>query len=122
MNHFGGMEFVGNADLPPFIRESLEQEEKNRAKALSNGGFYISGIELTDAGIEQWLRTKGLSQGYHEMGTCRMGKAGDKLRVVDSGGRVVGIKGLRVADTSVVPVVMKSVFSTPYRDYSCEQC
>lgn len=43
------------------------------------------------------------------MGTCRMGKAGDKLRVVDSKGRVVGVEGLRIADTSVVPVVMKYV-------------
>lgn len=38
-----------------------------------------------------------------------MGKSGDKLRVVDSKGRVVGVEGLRIADTSVIPVVMKYV-------------
>ncbi len=41
-----------------------------------------------------------------------MGKEGDPLRVVDSSGRVVGTEGLRVADTSVVPVVMKYALST----------
>lgn len=104
---FTGMEFVGVAEDPPFIRDNPEQEEKNRDKGKLSGGFYINGIELTDAGIEKWLREKGLGQGYHGMGTCRMGAAGDPLRVVDSGGRVVGVTGLRVADTSVIPVVMK---------------
>lgn len=104
-----GMEFKGCAEDPPFIRDSAEIEEQNRLKAQANGGFYINGINMTDAGIEEWLRTKGLDQGYHGMGTCRMGKAGDKLRVVDSKGRVVGLEGLRIADTSVVPVVMKYV-------------
>ena len=104
---FTGMEFVGVAEDPPFIRDNPEQEEKNREKGKLSDGFYINGIELTDAGIEKWLREKGLGQGYHGMGTCRMGAGGDPLRVVDSGGRVVGVAGLRVADTSVIPVVMK---------------
>ncbi|KAG0643830.1 hypothetical protein HOY80DRAFT_997404 [Tuber brumale] len=105
---FTGMEFVGATEDPPFIRDSPEQEKKNFEKAKLSGGFYINGIELTDAEIEKWLRKKGLGQGYHGMGTCRMGAASDPLRVVDSGGRVVGVEGLRVADTSVVPVVMNN--------------
>ncbi|KAG0136709.1 hypothetical protein HOY82DRAFT_667459 [Tuber indicum] len=105
---FIGMEFVGATEDPPFIRDNPEQEEKNLEKAKLSGGFYINGIELTDAGIEKWLRKKGLGQGYHGMGTCRMGAASDPMRVVDSGGRVVGVKGLRVADTSVIPVVMNN--------------
>lgn len=104
---FAGIEFVGASEDPPFIRDSPEQEEINREKARLSGGFYTNGIELTDAGIERWLREKGHGLGYHGMGTCRMGAAGDPLRVVDSGGRVVGVNGLRVADTSVIPVVMK---------------
>jgi len=104
---FTGMEFVGASEDPPFIRDGPEQEEKNHEKAKLSGGFYTNGIELTDAGIEKWLREKGHGLGYHGMGTCRMGAAGDPLRVVDSGGRVVGVMGLRVADTSVIPVVMK---------------
>ncbi|CUS14674.1 unnamed protein product [Tuber aestivum] len=106
--HFVGMEFVGATEDPPFIRDSPEQEEKNHEKGKLSGGFYVNGIELTDAGIEKWLRKKGMGQGYHGMGTCRMGAAGDPLRVVDSGGRVVGVKGLRVADASVIPIVMNN--------------
>lgn len=104
-----GMEFRGCAEDPPYIRDSAEVEAENRVKAEANDGFYVNGIDMTDEGIEKWLRTKGLDQGYHGMGTCRMGRAGDKLRVVDSKGRVVGVESLRVADISVVPVVMKYV-------------
>lgn len=104
-----GMEFRGCAEDPPYIRDSAEVEEENRLKAEANDGFYVNGIDMSDKGIEKWLRTKGLDQGYHGMGTCRMGRAGDKLRVVDSKGRVVGVEGLRIADISVVPVVMKYV-------------
>ncbi|RPA95618.1 alcohol oxidase [Choiromyces venosus 120613-1] len=106
---FVGMEFVGATEDPPFIRDCPEREEKNHEKGKLTGGFYTNGIDLTDdAEIEKWLRKKGLGQGYHGMGTCRMGAAGDPLRVVDSGGRVVGVEGLRVADTSVIPVVMNN--------------
>lgn len=42
----------------------------------------------------------------HTTGTNRMGPSDDPRAVVDSNCRVHGIKGLRVADTSVVPVSM----------------
>ncbi|RPB09512.1 alcohol oxidase [Morchella conica CCBAS932] len=106
--HFVGMEFKGCAEDPAWIQDSPEKAEENRLKAEQNGGFYVNGIDMTDKGIEHWLKSKGLDQGYHGMGTLRMGKAGDKMRVVDSKGRVVGVDGLRIADTSVIPVVMNN--------------
>jgi choline dehydrogenase-like flavoprotein len=39
----------------------------------------------------------------HPGGTCRMGRVGDPGTVVDSGGRVVGLEGIRVADASIMP-------------------
>jgi choline dehydrogenase len=39
----------------------------------------------------------------HASGTCKMGKKGDDLAVVDSHGRVFGTMGLRVVDASAVP-------------------
>ncbi|KAF8250360.1 alcohol oxidase [Wilcoxina mikolae CBS 423.85] len=81
-----------------------------RGKRYKNlNGFYVNGLDdESDAGIERWLREGGLDQGYHGMGTMRMGKEGDPLRVVDSGGKIVGLKRIRIADTSVVPVVMNN--------------
>lgn len=40
---------------------------------------------------------------HHPAGTCRMGLTDDPLAVVDSQLRVIGIKGLRVVDASVMP-------------------
>ena len=40
---------------------------------------------------------------YHDSGTCRMGPASDPWSVVDNELRVYGVKGLRVADASIMP-------------------
>ena len=42
---------------------------------------------------------------YHPCGTARMGRADDPLAVVDPKNRVIGVDGLRVADSSVFPTI-----------------
>ena len=59
-----------------------------------------SGVE-TDADIDAWIRRTGETI-YHPVGSCRMGAAGDPMAVVDGECRVVGLKGLRVIDASVM--------------------
>lgn len=44
--------------------------------------------------------------GYSPVGTCKMGPCGDVSAVVDPELRVYGIKGLRVADASILPVTI----------------
>mmetsp|Transcript_20233 Transcript_20233/g.51526 ORF Transcript_20233/g.51526 Transcript_20233/m.51526 type:complete len:124 (+) Transcript_20233:1-372(+) len=39
----------------------------------------------------------------HLAGTCRLGRPTDRLAVVDLELRVIGVRGLRVADASVMP-------------------
>lgn len=46
-----------------------------------------------------------LGSAIHMSGTCRMGPADDETAVVDQFGVVNGVDGLRVADTSILPVV-----------------
>lgn len=43
---------------------------------------------------------------YHYSGTCKMGGSNDEMAVVDPRLRVRGIKGLRVADASVMPEIV----------------
>ncbi|WP_170405373.1 choline dehydrogenase [Ruegeria arenilitoris] len=50
---------------------------------------------------------------YHPCGTCRMGRADDPNAVVDPQGRVIGVDGLRVADSSVFPQITNGNLNAP---------
>ncbi len=50
---------------------------------------------------------------FHVCGTCRMGPAEDRDAVVDSGGRVRGLSGLRVADASIMPSIPRGNTNIP---------
>jgi choline dehydrogenase len=54
----------------------------------------------TDAQIAEWIRANAHTI-YHPVGTCALG------RVVDAELRVRGVPGLRVADASVIPRLMR---------------
>ncbi|MEA3535624.1 choline dehydrogenase [Rhizobium sp. CC-YZS058] len=58
----------------------------------------------SDEAIDAFLR-EHLESAYHPCGTCRMGDADDPLAVVDPQTRVIGVEGLRVADSSIFPHV-----------------
>jgi 5-(hydroxymethyl)furfural/furfural oxidase len=42
---------------------------------------------------------------FHPVGTCRMGRASDPMAVVDASCRVHGVDGLRVIDSSIMPII-----------------
>ena len=50
---------------------------------------------------------------YHPCGTCRMGRADDPLAVVDPETRVIGVDGLRVADSSIFPRITNGNLNAP---------
>ncbi len=50
---------------------------------------------------------------YHPCGTCRMGRRDDPMSVVDPEGRVIGVDGLRVADSSVFPRITNGNLNAP---------
>ncbi|WP_170598583.1 choline dehydrogenase [Ruegeria arenilitoris] len=50
---------------------------------------------------------------YHPCGTCRMGRADDPNAVVDPQGCVIGVDGLRVADSSVFPQITNGNLNAP---------
>ena len=50
---------------------------------------------------------------YHPCGTARMGRADDPMAVVDPTCRVIGVEGLRVADSSVFPRIPNGNLNGP---------
>jgi choline dehydrogenase len=50
---------------------------------------------------------------FHPVGTCRMGPDGDPLAVVDARLRVRGVRGLRIADASVMPRITSGNTNAP---------
>jgi choline dehydrogenase-like flavoprotein len=52
--------------------------------------------------IDAYIRATAITV-HHPLGTCRMGRPGDPLAVVDPELRVFGVDGLRVVDASVMP-------------------
>jgi 5-(hydroxymethyl)furfural/furfural oxidase len=54
--------------------------------------------------MEEFVR-EGTMGVWHATSSCRMGRADDPMSVVDPQGRVKGVPGLRVCDTSIFPVI-----------------
>ena len=66
----------------------------------------------TDAQIDDFIREHAESA-YHPCGTCKMGRADDPTAVVDPHGRVIGVDGLRVADSSIFPRITNGNLNAP---------
>lgn len=47
---------------------------------------------------------KHLATAIHACGSCKMGPEEDRTAVVDQYGKVYGVTGLRVCDTSIFPL------------------
>ncbi|MBN9257694.1 MULTISPECIES: choline dehydrogenase [unclassified Mesorhizobium] len=78
-----------------------------RGKEISPGSHVQSDNEL-DAFIRDHVESA-----YHPCGTCRMGRADDLTSVVDPECRVIGVEGLRVADSSIFPRVTNGNLNAP---------
>ena len=66
----------------------------------------------SDAEIDAFVREHGESA-YHPCGTCKMGRKDDPDAVVDAQGRVIGVEGLRVADSSIFPRITNGNLNAP---------
>jgi choline dehydrogenase-like flavoprotein len=65
----------------------------------------------TDDALDDWLN-RNVTTSQHLAGTCKMGPDSDPMAVVDQYCRVRGVDGLRVADTSVMPDVVRANTNT----------
>ncbi|PLP59668.1 choline dehydrogenase [Mesorhizobium loti] len=89
-------EIFGQAAFDPF-----------RGQEISPGSHVQS-----DDQLDAFIRSHAESA-YHPCGTCRIGRADDLHAVVDPECRVIGVDGLRVADSSIFPRVTNGNLNAP---------
>lgn len=66
----------------------------------------------TDAELDAFI-FEHVESAYHPCGTCRMGRRDDPSAVVDPTGKVIGVEGLRVADSSIFPRITNGNLNGP---------
>lgn len=71
-------------------------------------GAHLQSDEELDGFIRQHAESA-----YHPCGTCKMGAVDDPMAVVDSETRVIGVEGLRVADSSIFPRITNGNLNGP---------
>jgi choline dehydrogenase len=90
-------------------REIFAQDafEPYRKHEIQPGDDMETDAEL-DAAIMEHVESA-----YHPCGTCKMGSVDDPLAVVDPECRVIGVEGLRVADSSIFPRITNGNLNGP---------
>jgi choline dehydrogenase len=66
----------------------------------------------SDAQIDDFVRSH-VESAYHPSCSCRMGRADDPQAVVDPETRVMGMEGLRVVDSSIMPSITTGNLNAP---------
>jgi choline dehydrogenase len=94
------------------IRLTREIFAQDAFKPFVKGEIQPGADVQTDDELDAFIREHAESA-YHPCGTCRMGRADDPDAVVDPQGRVIGVDGLRVADSSIFPRITNGNLNGP---------
>ena len=78
-----------------------------------NGGEIQPGKDVqSDEALNDFIM-EHVESAYHPCGTCKMGATDDPMAVVDPECRVIGVEGLRVADSSIFPSIPNGNLNAP---------
>ena len=97
----------------PVIGCAIENKRLAASDEPVGTGDLRPGDDATsDEAIDAFIRDHAESA-YHPCGTVRMGRPDDPMAVVDPHCRVIGIDGLRVADSSIFPRITNGNLNAP---------
>ncbi len=89
-------EIFGQDAFKPFVKHEIQPGDGVQSDDELNG-FIKEHVESA----------------YHPCGTCRMGHKDDPMAVVDPQNRVIGVNGLRLADSSIFPQIPNGNLNAP---------
>ena len=87
-----------------------------KAMEVTRKKFYIKECEELDFDTTEYWKCAirhVSSTLYHPVGTCKMGPETDPSAVVDPTLKVHGVKGIRVADASIMPIIVSGNTNAP---------
>jgi choline dehydrogenase len=94
------------------IRLTRELMKQEAMAPYANGEIQPGEHAVSDEAIDAFIR-QHVESAYHPCGTCRMGSTGDPMAVVDENCRVIGMGGLRVVDSSIMPQITNGNLNAP---------
>lgn len=100
------------SDFRRCIRLTREIFEQEAFKPYVRHEIQPGAEAQSDEALDDFIR-EHVESAYHPCGTCRMGRADDAGAVVDEQARVIGVTGLRVADSSVFPRITNGNLNAP---------
>jgi 5-(hydroxymethyl)furfural/furfural oxidase len=87
------------------VRHALHALDHPSLRAVGDSRSQIR--DLQDDELDAWLEAS-CNAFSHAAGSCRIGSPDDPLAVVDADCRVIGVEGLRVADSSIMPALPRA--------------
>ncbi len=100
------------ADFRTCIRLTREIFAQEAFKPFAGKEIQPGADCQTDDELDGFTR-EHVESAYHPCGTCKMGDRTDPMSVVDSECRVIGVEGLRVADSSIFPRITNGNLNGP---------
>ncbi|MCL4118874.1 UNVERIFIED_CONTAM: hypothetical protein GTU68_036199 [Idotea baltica] len=100
------------ADFRNCIRLTREIFAQNAFKPYAGKEIQPGVAMQSDEELNAFI-SEHVESAYHPCGTCKMGAIDDPFAVVDPECRVIGVDGLRVADSSIFPRITNGNLNAP---------
>ncbi len=100
------------ADFRNCIRLTRELFDQEAFKPYAGREIQPGKAVESDEQLNDFIR-EAVESAYHPCGTCRLGAPDDPLAVIDPQCRVIGVEGLRVADSSIFPRIPNGNLNGP---------